>query len=278
MSPSVPETTLDGREGARPAPYLRSLTQFLHELARRAHVHTFEVTELFVAEPLAGDAAELRNGSSVPLRRAVELVRRMCEGHGPFCALGATGMRVECSWDGAVVLTLDPTVSPPDLDGWPHLRIRVREAPPAGSPEGDPVTAAADDAFWSAVASAPAQVKLLRERWAHGKFGARWYDVSGDTLLRRRPAVEPRSLISVLLDPQLDPGRMCLDGGFTALRRLGGFDPLVHEEFAFGIENPPDLRGHGWPFAVNESEAWEWLAVVPDGDGHVRGSWLLPGA
>ncbi|WP_309134101.1 hypothetical protein [Cellulomonas sp.] len=254
------------------------MNHFLREVARAAHTDTFEVSELFVGEPVEGSAADLRNGSLVSLEDALELVRRMRVGHGPYCVLKAAEMSVQCSWDGAVFLTLDSMTPLPELDLWPHLSISSREVPPAVHTEESFVTAVADEAFWSSVASAPGRVKLLRERWAYGKFGSRWHDISDCALPRQRPPVDPRSLLSVVLDPQLDPDHVRLDSAFTAIRELGGSGELVHEEFPFGIEAVADFRRDGWRFAVSESEAWRWMAVVPDRDGEVRACWGLADA
>lgn len=135
------------------------------------------------------------------------------------------------------------------------------------------VETVADGLFWSSVAEGAAKVKLLRERWAYGKFGTHWYDISGDVVFKVSQLVQPRSMLSVLLDPPLDLDRLHLDGPFAALGDLGRSIEVRHEEFPFGVDSMGDITKEGWRSGVDERRMWRWVAVVPDPDGVVRGRW-----
>ena len=276
VSPSDEEVglSLSGSRGW--TAFEHDLRRFLAEFARATYVDELEVTELFAGEPVESAFVGARNGSVVSLDAAIDWVVRMCSGRGPYCVLASSTMKIECSWDGVVVLTTTERAVASGMTAGPNLDVRSRDVPEDVVRPCRSVEMVADESFWSSVAEAPAEVKLLRERWAYGKFGARWYDISDDVALEASGLVQPRSMLSVLLDPSLDLDSLHLDGPFTALGDLGGSVEVRHEEFPFGVDSIGDIANRGWRSGVDESEMWRWVAVVPDPDGVGRGCWTVP--
>lgn len=94
------------------------------------------------------------------------------------------------------------------------------------------------------------------------------------------PPVRPRSLLSAVLGPRaelvdvkdVDAARVDWDSGFTVLGGIRETGLIRYQEFPFGVDRPRDI-GEGWTFAIDERATWHRVAVVPDGDGHVRGRW-----
>jgi hypothetical protein len=119
------------------------------------------------------------------------------------------------------------------------------------------------------VAESPASLKLLCERWAYGYHGAKWYQLGGDAF--DVPPVGPRSLLSILMDPETSLERVDFDDGFVALGPLDRPGVVAHEEFPFGADSLQEVRGKGWKNAVAQEATW--TAVVPDRDGVIRAAW-----
>lgn len=270
----VVRTELGDAEGW--AAFEEQLGSALKQLARTVVATQFEVMDLFVGEPTTGDAAELRNGSVLTVTETVNLVARMAAGHGPYCTLLAAGIRIEPSWDGVTHVFLESSLSTSRLgNSLTALRIDRRDGVTPDQPDGPAVATVADDDFWSSVAAAPAGLKLLCERWAHGSHGARWYrlDCEGGLVV---PPVEPRSLVSVLLDPVIDIQRLDVHEGLVALALPDVAGRVPHEEYPLGVDSRRELVERGWKSAVAENETWTWVAVVPDPDGTVRAAWAIP--
>lgn len=272
LAPRAPRDSPSDVSGAS-SRYLRDVCSVVSAVAHARGCDRFEVTRLFVAEPLAPGLHGLRNGSTVGLEEALGLLRRTSAGRGISCVLDAVGLRIECAWDAVVVLTLsDATGVPTSGDAWPHVDVGCRPAP-ASDEVVARVETPADERFWDAVAAAPARVVLLRERWADGPCGSHWYDVSGVDLWTSRPEVAPRSLLGVVVDPRAGLTPDELDDGFTVVGREGRDGRLRHRELPFGVASPTELARESWEYAVPEADVWTWVAVVPDEDGVVRGVW-----
>lgn len=173
VEPSDPVASRGPRDAPGRGAYATALGGLVVDVARSSGAEALEVADLYVGEPLDPRWEWVRNGSVLSAVEAAELVVRMCSGVGPFCALVAPTLNVECSWDCVVVLTADVSIAPAHDE--PALRVRRREVAPAGHGEedADVVTLAADEGFWSAVAESTAELKLLRERWAFGTHGSR---------------------------------------------------------------------------------------------------------
>ncbi|MCM0640518.1 hypothetical protein [Cellulomonas wangsupingiae] len=276
VAPSDEEVGLGLSEASGWAAFERDLRRFLAEFASVIHVDGLEVTELFAGEPVESTFANVRNGLIVPLGAGIDWVVRMCSGRGPYCILVSSMLKIECTWDGVVVLTATERDVAASVTTGPSLDVGLRELPGEAERPLRSVETVADEAFWSSVAEAPAKVKLLRERWAYGKFGTHWFDINGELAPRMGLLVQPRSMVSVLIDPRLELDHLHLDGPFTALGDLSGSVEVLHEDFPFGVDSIDDIKKEGWRFGVDERETWRWVAVVPDPDGVVRGRWPVP--
>ncbi|WP_369371048.1 hypothetical protein AB1046_20110 [Promicromonospora sp. Populi] len=255
----------------------RDLRRVLGDLISAAQVEQFEVLDLFVGEVPPDALSALRNGSVLARDEAVELVVRMAAGHGPYCVLSASGFRIECSWDGSVYVMAPSELSARIRKG-SDLQVEYREAPAPQQRVEKSVEAVADDAFWDAVSRTSADLRLVCERWAYGSLGTRWFQIGSGSLDHVVASVRPRSLVSVLLDPETRLDRLDLDEGFTALGPLSAAGEMQHREFPLGADSIDDVVSEGWRQAVGEADRWSWVAAVPDADGVLRIAWPMPEA
>lgn len=253
----------------------RDLRRFLEDLVSAVQVEHLEVLDLFVGEPLPEALSTLRNGSMLARDEVVDVVVRMAAGQGPYCALSGSGLRIESSWDGSVYVLVPSGQLPTRLHGGTHMEVDCRDVPASQQRGAESVTAVANSAFWGAVVSASADLKLVCERWAHGPYGTRWFCVDEVSLELVMASVRPRSLLSVLLDPETRLDRLDLDEGFTALGPLRAGGEIGHREFPLGADSIGDVIIEGWRMAVSEADRWTWVAVVPDADGELRIEWPL---
>lgn len=234
--------------------YERALREVLGEVLEEA-AGGLTVDSLIVNEPLPERFAWLHNGASLDVPTALDLAVGMAAGTGPYCALRTPdGLELVSGWDGAIHLFLPARREirlSPGQDA--VLRLEWRD-PPTELPQDAPlITAVADEAFWAAVReaalSAAPRPALLAERWAYGDLGLRWFIVTPDNVQDLARTVRPRSLLSVVAGPDLDPDPAELEDGFT--------DAVV-----------ADLS-----FRVADRALSRRRAVVPDADGIVRGRW-----
>ncbi len=256
--------------------FIEDLRSLLAALTKSLSVTRFEITDLFVGEPPEESFIGLRNGSVLDAGEAIEFVVRMAGGRGPYCALTAPGIRIESSWDASTYLLLDSVDSlqrlPPSL---PHLCLDYSDVPASEGDTGPRVDTVANEGFWRDVAESTAGVKLLCERWAYGVHGARWYRLNEGSTRLIVPPIQPRSMLSVLLDPETALSGIDIGEGFIALGSFGEAGLIAHEEYPFGVDSIGEVVERGWKHAVSESATWAWVAVVPDADGIPRGAWEL---
>jgi hypothetical protein len=234
-----------------------------------------EVEELVVSRPLPVQFAELRNGSRVESTGAGDLVVGMAVGEGPYCRLIDGGrLRIESGWDGAVHFFLASEAAE-ELTGFRSevLELGQRMAVPEPTDVENPVRSAADEAFWGRVREELGGVTLLCERWAHGAYGCRWFRVTSENLAEVAGVVRPRSLVSVVIDPDMRLDLLLLDDDFTAFRAALAPGELAYRAYPGGADALTELTDDGFTLMLGESALAAWCAVVPDPDGVVRGQW-----
>lgn len=253
IAPAADEVADDlaGAEGW--ADYERALRAVLAEVL--STVGALTVDSLIVNEPLPERYAGLRPGTRVEIPDALDLAVGMVIGDGPYCTLrAADGVELASGWDGAVHLLL-PAKQELRLSAEHEavLRLEWRDPPTVDSEDTPLITAVADDAFWAEVAAAASaalpDLTLLAERWAYGSLGFRWFIVTPATAQDLARTVEARSLLSVIVAPDPDPGPDELEDGF---------EEAIIGELTLRIPDKALAR---------------WRAVVPDADGVVRGRW-----
>ncbi|WP_143765635.1 hypothetical protein [Catenulispora acidiphila] len=220
---------------------------------------TLTVDSLIINEPLPERFARLRPGATIDVPEALDLAVGMVIGDGPYLTIQAPGgFELASGWDGAVHVLLPARPAElqlPHAEQDPVLRLEWRDPPSVDPEDTKLITAVADEAFWAeveAAASAAApQPTLLAERWAYGALGLRWFLVTPGTTQAQELArtVEPGSLLSVVVAPELDPSPEALEDGF--------------EEATVG-----DLS-----LLIPDEALAKWRAVVPDADGVVRARW-----
>jgi hypothetical protein len=242
-------------------------------------VTSLEVGALLVNRPLPHRYMRLRNGTEVNPAEAVDLVVRMAAGWGPYCRLTRAGLlRIESGWDGAVHLYVEPMVADVLTGlGQKELSLERRIAVPEPDDVSRPVTAAADDNFWAAVLEAAQRaVVLLCERWAHGAYGCRWFRITRMNVAEEAQAVRPRSLLCLVVDPNLQSDPALLDDAFTAFKAPITPGELPYCAYPYGVDDFAAVTDDGFPLLLRDSMLVNCCAVVPDSDGVVRGRWEDP--
>ncbi len=152
-------------------------------------------------------------------------------------------------------------------------------AVPAGQPDRHPVETVADEKFWSVVrAAAQTRTTLLGERWASGQCGTRWFLLTPENVDGVIAAMEPGSLVSVAVDPDLRV--RLLDKGFTALVAPHSPGELAYREFGFGVDDDAaelaEVTGAGFDLFLSDAALAELYAVVPYADGAALRQWDDP--
>ncbi|GAA3874012.1 hypothetical protein GCM10022243_43950 [Saccharothrix violaceirubra] len=256
--------------------YGASVVRVFEAVARAAFVTSLEVTWLLLPGPLPERLGWLRLGAEVTVEQATELLVGMLIGKGPYCRLvGARQFTAAVDWDGIVLLLVPDDVAEragdlgddeacvefctPSLSTW--------EAP------GDLVTAAADSGFWERVRVAGGELVLVREDWADGRYGTRWFRVTAENVDEVAGAVWRRSRVTVVVDPVLFPAA-ALDDYFTAFPDVLTPGELRHCTYQEGVEDVSEVTDEGLSLMLPEEAMGRWVVVVPDADGVVRGEWL----
>ncbi|MET9969948.1 hypothetical protein ABZZ80_29490 [Streptomyces sp. NPDC006356] len=278
VGPRAEDVRTDLAEAPGWSAYVTKLREVLAAVIGTTGAEPLEVGGLLVGEPLPESLVGLRNGLEVGPAQAVELVVGMVAGHGPYCQLTSPGrLRVESGWDGFVHLFV--TAAAADavqaLGADDDLVLDRRVAEPEDEDVPNPVTTAADDAFWSEVGAAAgtAKLTLLCERWAHGAYGCRWFRVTPENVAAAAEAVRPRSLLSVVVDPDLRLDPLFLDDDFTAFKAPLAAGELTYRAGPRGADDLRELTDDDFAFLLRDSAPVAWRAVVPDSDGVVRGRW-----
>ncbi|RPE45131.1 hypothetical protein EDD90_8392 [Streptomyces sp. Ag109_O5-1] len=264
--------------------YAAELRSVLETVVEKSAVDLLEVGELLVNQPLPDRYSGLRNGVRVPPAEALDLVRRMVAGDGPYCRLSAPGrLHIQSGWDGAVHLWVTPETGAA-LAGYlgAEVSLEFRSTFPESADVPDPVEAVADEGFWDAVRKVSDGTTLLCERWAHGSYGSRWFRVTRENAAEVARLVSPRSLLCVVAEPDLrattevpDDAEV-LDDGFTAFVSPLLPGALAHREYPGGADSLSDVVGAGFDLLLTDGAMGRWCAVVPDPDGVNRAQWESP--
>lgn len=265
IAPAAAEVAADLGDAAGWSAYEQALRAVLTELLDGAGTEALTVDNLIINEPLPERFARLRPGASIDVPEALDLAVGMVIGDGPYCTIQAPGgFELASGWDGAVHVLLPARPAElqlPHTEQDPVLRLEWRDPPSVDPEDTKLITAVADEAFWAeveAAASAAApQPTLLAERWAYGALGLRWFLVTPGTAATATAAtaqalartVEARSLLSVVVAPELNPSPEALEDGFEEAN-VGELSLLIPDEALV-----------------------KWRAVVPDADGVVRARW-----
>lgn len=243
--------------------YARELCEVFRVAIEASGVDVFEVGGLMLHEPLPEKRSWLRNGFRVPAAEAADLyVETVGRGYSPLFALESEVLRIELSWDGWVFLPATQEVWDA-VEDLPEEQLEIGWRPGGldGWDSDGLVEAVADEEFWSVVrAAARSRTTLLSEQWAGGGCGSRWFLVTPDNVDEVIAAMEPGSLVSVAVDPDLRV--RLLDKGFTAFTAPLAPGELVYREVPFGVDDDAELA--------------EVYAVVPGLDGVVRPRWDDP--
>ncbi|MCX2947765.1 hypothetical protein [Lentzea sp. NEAU-D7] len=270
---------LDGAPGW--LEYAAELRGVLAAAVAASGVSFLEIDVLNVWEPLPEELAWLRNGVGVSPEQAVDLfVEMLGRGDSPsFRLRGGNVLRIEQSWDGWVFLPATREIYDA-LEGLPeeHLEIGWRSSQPDVMKADIPVRAVADDAFWATVrVAAQEKTTLLSERWAFGKCGSRWFLLTKDNVDQVIAEIRPRSLVSVVVNPDLRT--RSLNEDFTAFSAPLEPGELAHRQLPVGVNGEDELAevtGAGFDLFLAGAALAELYAVVPDTDGVVRMEWDDP--
>ncbi|MFD3523950.1 hypothetical protein [Streptomyces sp. NPDC058653] len=258
--------------------YAVDLRGLLNLVIEECGADRLEVSELLVSEPLPDRYSGLRNGTQADPAEAIDLAERMAAGFGPYCRLITPGrLRVESGWNGAIHLSMDPAVAN-SLTGLAgdNLSLEWRASEPDPEEEPKLVDDVVDDDFWSSVRAAADGLVLLCERWAHGAYGCRWFRVTAGNVAEVAQAVRPRSLLSVVADPDLRVDTGLLDEDFTAFEAPLKPGQLIYRAHPGGAESLAEVTDRGLSFMLADVVLVRWCAVVPDSDGVVRAAWESP--
>lgn len=259
--------------------YARELREVFRTAVEASGVGALQVSGLMVHEPLPDRLSWLREGISIPAADAPDLyTETVGRGSSPLFCLVSDVLRIELSWDGWVFLPATQEICDA-LDDLPeeHLEIGWRPREPDPRPDGT-VETVANEEFWAQVRhAARTRTTLLGERWASGSCGTRWFLLTPENVDGVIAALEPGSLISVAVDPDLRV--RLLDRGFTAFTaplRPGG---LGSREVPSGVDDDTELAevtGAGFDLFLSDAALAELYAVVPDADGVARRQWDDP--
>lgn len=260
--------------------YAAELRRMLETVIEKSEVDLLEVDELLVNQPLPDRYLSLRNGVKVHPLEALDVVDGMVAGRGPYCRLSMPGrLQIESGWDGAVHVYVTPAVAA-DL-----VRLRGRDvslewrnAAPEPVDVSKPVDGVADGSFWDAVEVVSGQATLLCERWAYGAYGCRWFRVTPGNATEIARVVRPRSLLCVVVEPELRFMPEVLEDDFTAFVAPLLPGELVHQAYPGGADSLAEVAGAGFSFMLADKGMGNWCAVVPDPDGVIRGQWQNPEA
>ncbi|MEU2429896.1 hypothetical protein ABZ611_10305 [Streptomyces sp. NPDC007861] len=258
---------------------MADLRRLLGVVVEQCGADRLEVTELLVSQPLPDRYWRLRNGIQVNPVEAIDLAERMAAGLGPYCQLVASGrLRVESGWDGAIHLSMDPAVanSLTGLTG-DSLSLEWRASEPDPEEELSLVDDVVDDEFWNSVRVAAGGLVLLCERWAHGAYGCRWFRVTEGNVAGVARAVWPRSLLCVVVDPDVRLDAGVLDEDFTAFEAPLTPGQLMYRAYPGGADSLSEVTDRGLSFMLADAVLGGRCAVVPDSDGVVRAAWESPG-
>jgi hypothetical protein len=260
--------------------YARELREVFRVAIEASGVDVLEVGGLMLHEPLPERLSWLRNGFRVPAADAADLyVETIGRGSSPLFVLESEVLRIELSWDGWVFLPTTQEVwdAVEDLPE-EHLEIGWRPGGLDGRDADVLVEAVADEEFWSAVrAAARSRTTLLSERWAAGGCGSRWFLVTPENVDEVIAAMEPGSLVSVAVDPDLRV--RLLDKGFTAFTAPLAPGELAYRYVPVGVDDDAELAevtGAGFDLFLSGAALAELYAVVPGLDGVVRPHWDDP--
>ncbi|WP_431913204.1 hypothetical protein [Micromonospora carbonacea] len=271
----------DVRSGLSDAPgwsaFVAELKDTLLVVMEANEVDFLEIGELLVGQPPSEGNSLLRNGFRVRREQVLDLVVGMVDGRGPYCQLSSPeGLSVTAGWDGATHLSMPREVAG-GLAGFAgdHLVVEWRPASPEPPDESRLVRDPSDEEFWTAVRTAAAEeeMALLCERWAYGAYGVRWFRLTPGNITQVAGSVSPRSLISVVVNPDLRLKVEILDDGFTAFKSPLCPGELTFRSYPDGADRLEEVTGEGYSFLLGDSMLYRWRAVVPDPDGEVRGLW-----
>ncbi|MFI9642429.1 hypothetical protein ACIG87_20600 [Micromonospora sp. NPDC051925] len=261
--------------------FVTHLRDALGQVIAANRVESLEIDELLVSQPLPDRYSYLRNGVQVDPEKAIDLIVGMVDGRGPYCRLSnAEGLRAEAGWDGAMHLSMPQETARnlPDLAGR-HLRAQWRRVRPEPPDEFRQSRAVADQEFWNGiqVTAATEELTLLCERWAHGAHGNTWFRVTPENATQVAGSIRPRSLVCVVVNPDLRLKGGDLDDDFTAFPA-----PLQPGELSSrsypGVDSLDEVTSHGYSLMLPDSALTRWCAVMPDPDGEARGPWKDHGA
>lgn len=259
--------------------YAAALRQVLGEVIAKSCIDFLEVGELLVNEPLPDRHLGLRNGVHVQFPQVIDLVEGMAAGRGPYCELSIPGrLQIESGWDGAIHLYTTRAVAA-DLARL-HCQdatLQWRDAVPEPTAISMPVGAVADENFWETVAKVSERFTLLRERWAYGAYGCRWFRVTRENVAELAPLMRPRSLVCVASDPALQPKYELLEDDFTAFVAPLLPGELRYRAYPGGTDTLSEVTSEGFSLMLADRVMGDWCAVVPDSDGVNRARWESPG-
>ncbi|CAM5560096.1 hypothetical protein SAVIM338S_04623 [Streptomyces avidinii] len=273
ISPSQESVRDDLAEAPGWSSYAAELRNILRLVIEASNAEALEIGELLVSRPLPDIHSQLHNGSEISPAEAVELVVAMVSGEGPYCRLSREPqLRIGSGWDGAVHAYVTSEVADHLMGSHGHdLSLQRRAGGPDPS-DAKLVDVIANDEFWTSVRAVTGDLVLLCERWAYGSHGCRWFRVTAENATEVAKAVRPRSLLSVVPDPDLEPGSDLLDADFTAFKAPLLPGELPHRTYP-GVGSLEEVSDEGYTLTMRDSALLEWCAVVPDADGVARGEW-----
>ncbi|MGC4943973.1 hypothetical protein [Kribbella sp. DT2] len=279
LLPRAEELRSDLNESLKWNSYINELQDLIQEILKDSEISRLEVVDLQVNDPLPDRFVGLRNGSSLPVSDALDLIVGMAAGDGPYCVLvGGAVFRLVAAWDGAVQVHVGPAAEPliSRFRGR-EVVVECRRHAPGPEDEFPAVRTSVDAGFWVEVRDSPGDLTMVRERWAYGAYGCRWYVVTSENLVEVAEKMEPRSLLSVFVDPiilELSPE--VIDEGVTLFRPPllpGRVDYMAYPD---GFEDLSEVLAHGFTLSMKDSIAPHRSAVMPDPDGEIRMKWQAP--
>ncbi len=258
--------------------YAQTLRTLLSCLLTESGTSVAEVEGLRVFEPLAERWDYIRNGVEVPASDAQHLLVNMVISDNPgfSCELVVGHVsRVRVGWDGGVHLYLPREIANVVAEHLESRDAKVSREVTAAFPQAsldNPVTRPTDSSFWSEVRERRGSFTLLCERWAEGPAGFRWFRINDQNLDSVVARIEQRSLVFVVVNPDLELSESVIDEGFTAFSSPLLPGELAYEKFGFA-DDVAVLRKAGYDLALPDSDWGDLCAVVPDIDGIVPMTW-----